>query len=264
MLGHQQLRPPGAHLPLDHGGRRGQHLGLRRDDQLLQRHAERQGASCTSARNAAEAHPVSMLHMLHAKENGRQDDRRRPALHAHRGQGRPVRAHPLRHRHPVPDLRHAVPHLQERLGRQEVHRRPRLRHGQGPRGRAGQVDARTRCRRPAGVPEAEVLQVAKTHGREPARARSSGAWARPSTPSATPSCAPRASCSWRWATSASRGGGTNIFRGHDNVQGATDVGPNPDSLPGYYGIADRLVEALGQRLGRRLRVDQGAATPRRR
>jgi formate dehydrogenase major subunit len=27
------------------------------------------------------------------------------------------------------------------------------------------------------------------------------------------------------------GGGTNIFRGHDNVQGATDVGPNPDSLP---------------------------------
>jgi formate dehydrogenase major subunit len=33
------------------------------------------------------------------------------------------------------------------------------------------------------------------------------------------------------------GGGTNIFRGHDNVQGATDVGPNPDSLPGYYGIA---------------------------
>ncbi len=32
------------------------------------------------------------------------------------------------------------------------------------------------------------------------------------------------------------GGGTNIFRGHDNVQGATDVGPNPDSLPGYYGI----------------------------
>ncbi len=33
------------------------------------------------------------------------------------------------------------------------------------------------------------------------------------------------------------GGGANIYRGHDNVQGATDVGPNPDSLPGYYGIA---------------------------
>ncbi len=34
------------------------------------------------------------------------------------------------------------------------------------------------------------------------------------------------------------GGGANIFRGHDNVQGATDIGPNPDSLPGYYGIAE--------------------------
>ena len=48
------------------------------------------------------------------------------------------------------------------------------------------------------------------------------------------------------------GGGTNIYRGHDNVQGATDIGPNPDSLPGYYGAVARLVEALGQRLGRRL------------
>src|SRR5262245_29412752 len=34
------------------------------------------------------------------------------------------------------------------------------------------------------------------------------------------------------------GGGTNIYRGHDNVQGATAVGPNPDSLPGYYGLAE--------------------------
>lgn len=34
------------------------------------------------------------------------------------------------------------------------------------------------------------------------------------------------------------GGGANIYRGHDNVQGATDVGPNGDSLPGYYGLAE--------------------------
>jgi formate dehydrogenase major subunit len=33
------------------------------------------------------------------------------------------------------------------------------------------------------------------------------------------------------------GGGTNIFRGHDNVQGATDFGVVSDSLPGYYGLA---------------------------
>lgn len=34
------------------------------------------------------------------------------------------------------------------------------------------------------------------------------------------------------------GGGANIYRGHDNVQGATDVGPNADSLPGYFGLAE--------------------------
>jgi len=34
------------------------------------------------------------------------------------------------------------------------------------------------------------------------------------------------------------GGGANIFRGHDNVQGATDLGCLPDSLPGYYGLAE--------------------------
>ncbi|MEJ2061245.1 MAG: molybdopterin-dependent oxidoreductase, partial [Gammaproteobacteria bacterium] len=34
------------------------------------------------------------------------------------------------------------------------------------------------------------------------------------------------------------GGGANIFRGHDNVQGATDLGPNCHTLPGYYGLSD--------------------------
>ncbi|HEY9038871.1 MAG TPA: formate dehydrogenase subunit alpha, partial [Roseovarius sp.] len=34
------------------------------------------------------------------------------------------------------------------------------------------------------------------------------------------------------------GGGTNIFRGHDNVQGATDLGVLADTLPGYYGLSE--------------------------
>jgi len=33
------------------------------------------------------------------------------------------------------------------------------------------------------------------------------------------------------------GGGTNIFRGHDNVQGATDLGVLSHTLPGYYGLS---------------------------
>jgi formate dehydrogenase major subunit len=34
------------------------------------------------------------------------------------------------------------------------------------------------------------------------------------------------------------GGGTNILRGHDNVQGSTDMGCLSDTLPGYYGLAE--------------------------
>ena len=75
----------------------------------------------------------------------RQGDRRRSALHAHRGQGRHLLPHPLRHRRRVP-VRHAAPHLQERLGRQGVHQRPRLRHGQGAR-RSRRSGRRTRSKK---------------------------------------------------------------------------------------------------------------------
>jgi formate dehydrogenase major subunit len=34
------------------------------------------------------------------------------------------------------------------------------------------------------------------------------------------------------------GGGTNIFRGHDNVQGATDMCVLSHSLPGYFGLSE--------------------------
>ncbi|MBP5858335.1 molybdopterin-dependent oxidoreductase [Marivibrio halodurans] len=34
------------------------------------------------------------------------------------------------------------------------------------------------------------------------------------------------------------GGGTNIFRGHDNVQGGTDMGVLCDTLPAYYGLSE--------------------------
>ena len=90
--------------------------------------------------NAAEAHPVSLLHMLHAKENGAKMIVCRPALHADRGESRRVRPPALGQRRRV-HVRHALPHLQERLGGQAVHPRPRLRHGEGPRRGDDQVDA---------------------------------------------------------------------------------------------------------------------------
>ena len=59
-----------AHLPLHHHrGRGGEHLGLRRMTNSHNDYAERQG-DLFHRSNAAEAHPVSMLHILHAKEGG--------------------------------------------------------------------------------------------------------------------------------------------------------------------------------------------------
>jgi len=75
----------------------------------------------------------------------------------------------------------------------------------------------------------------RDHGKEPAQHHHLGDGARPSTRTQTPWCVRAASSSSRSATSACpRRAPTST--GHDNVQGATDVGPNADSLPAYYGL----------------------------
>ncbi len=50
----------------------------------------------------------------------------------------------------------------------------------------------------------------------------------------------RAYCAFQLALGniGTQGGGANIFRGHDNVQGATDFCVLSHSLPGYYGLSD--------------------------
>ena len=96
VLGHEQLRSPGADLPLDDGRRRSQHLGLRRDDQFVQRHAEHEVRDVHRQQRGRGAPGVDAAHAAREGDR-REDDRRRPALHAHRGEGRRVRAHPLRH-----------------------------------------------------------------------------------------------------------------------------------------------------------------------
>ena len=50
------------------------------------------------------------------------------------------------------------------------------------------------------------------------------------------------------------GGGANIYRGHDNVQGATDMCVLSHSLPGYYGLKTGSWKHWCPRLGGRLRV----------
>ena len=90
--------------------------------------------------------------------------------------------------------------------------------------------------RVTGMKEAEVRDVAETMAKN---RPSTIVWAMGQTQHTNGNAIVRASCILQLALGnvGVSGGGTNIYRGHDNVQGATDVGPNPDSLPGYYGIA---------------------------
>jgi formate dehydrogenase major subunit len=88
-----------------------------------------------------------------------------------------------------------------------------------------------------GVDEATCFQVAKTMAEN---RPSTIVWCMGQTQHSIGNAMVRASCILQLALGniGKSGGGANIFRGHDNVQGATDVGPNPDSLPGYYGLAE--------------------------
>jgi formate dehydrogenase major subunit len=87
-----------------------------------------------------------------------------------------------------------------------------------------------------GVPEATVYKVAEMMAKN---RPSTVVWCMGQTQHTTGNALVRTSCILQLALGnvGVSGGGTNIFRGHDNVQGATDVGPNPDSLPAYYGLA---------------------------
>src|SRR2546422_347285 len=87
-----------------------------------------------------------------------------------------------------------------------------------------------------GVPEAEVFNVAKTLAEN---RPGFIIWAMGQTQHTTGNAMVRASNILMLALGnvGRSGGGCNIYRGHDNVQGATDVGPNPDTLPGYYPVA---------------------------
>src|SRR4029078_7708121 len=87
-----------------------------------------------------------------------------------------------------------------------------------------------------GMKEAEVYDVAEMMAKN---RPSTIVWAMGQTQHSNGNAIVRASAILQLALGnvGVSGGGTNIYRGHDNVQGATDVGPNPDSLPGYYGVA---------------------------
>jgi formate dehydrogenase major subunit len=185
--------------------------------------------------NAAEAHPVSMLHMLHAKETGARmivvDPRfTRTAAKADVY----VR---IRSGTDIAFLFGMLHHIFKNgwEAKQYIHDRvygmDKVRDEVMTKWTPDKVEEVT------GIPEAQVYQVAEMMAKN---RPSTLVWCMGQTQHTIGNAIVRASCILQLALGnvGRAGGGTNIFRGHDNVQGATDVGPNPDSLPGYYGLLE--------------------------
>ncbi|KPF49400.1 formate dehydrogenase [beta proteobacterium AAP51] len=185
--------------------------------------------------NAAEAHPVSMLHMLHAKETGCKmivvDPRfTRTAAKADEY----VR---LRSGGDVPFLFGVLYHIFKNGWEDKKYIEDRVYGMEKVREEVMANWTPDKVQEACGVSEADTLKVAKIMSEN---RPSTIVWCMGQTQHTTGNAVVRASCLLQLALGnvGVSGGGTNIFRGHDNVQGATDVGPNPDSLPGYYGLAE--------------------------
>jgi formate dehydrogenase major subunit len=185
--------------------------------------------------NAAEAHPVSMLHMLHAKERGCKlivvDPRfTRTAAKADEY----VR---LRSGADIPFLYGVMFHIFKNGWEDKQYIEDRVYGMDKVREEVLANWTPDKVLEASGVDEATTYKVAKIMAEN---RPSTVVWCMGQTQHTTGNAVVRASCLLQLALGnvGKSGGGTNIFRGHDNVQGATDVGPNPDSLPGYYGLAD--------------------------
>ena len=88
-----------------------------------------------------------------------------------------------------------------------------------------------------GIPAAEVTRVAHIMANN---RPSTVIWCMGGTQHSIGSSMTRAFCILQLVLGnmGKSGGGTNIFRGHDNVQGATDMCILSHSLPAYYGLSD--------------------------
>ncbi|HSW03645.1 formate dehydrogenase subunit alpha [Aquabacterium sp.] len=185
--------------------------------------------------NAAEAHPVSMLHMLHAKENGCKmivvDPRfTRTAAKADEY----VR---IRSGTDIPFLFGVLHHIFKNGWEDKQYIENRVYGMDKVREEVLAKWTPDKVLEACGVDEATCYKVAKIMAEN---RPSTLVWCMGQTQHTIGNAIVRASCIVQLALGniGVSGGGANIFRGHDNVQGATDIGPNPDSLPGYYGLAE--------------------------
>jgi formate dehydrogenase major subunit len=184
--------------------------------------------------NAAQAHPVAMQHILRGKENGAimivVDPRfTRTATHSDQY----IRIRPGTD---VAFIWGMLWHVFENGWEDKEYVRQRV-YGMD------EVRKEVKSWPPkvvedvTGIPENEVKQAAKTMAENKP---GTIVWCMGGTQHHIGNNNTRAYCILQLALGniGTSGGGANIFRGHDNVQGATDVGPNCHTLPGYYGLSE--------------------------
>jgi formate dehydrogenase major subunit len=184
--------------------------------------------------NPAEAHPVSLLHVLKAKEQNNADlivcDPRFTRTAAHADEY--VRFRPGTD---VALIWGILWHIFENgwedreFIRQRVWGMDQIR-AEVAKWNPDEVENVT------GVPESQLKRVARTLANN---RPGTVVWCMGGTQHTNGNNNTRAYCILQLALGnmGVAGGGTNIFRGHDNVQGATDLGVLADTLPGYYGLA---------------------------
>ena len=183
--------------------------------------------------NAAEAHPVSMLHLLHAKEGGCKVivvDPRYTRTAAKSNQYIRIRSGS-----DIPFLYGMMHHIFNNGWEDKKYIEARV-YGMDKIREEAMKWTPEKVEEACGVPEDQVFLAARTMAEN---RPSTVVWCMGQTQHTIGNAIVRASCLLQLVLGniGVSGGGTNIFRGHDNVQGATDVGPNPDSLPGYFGLA---------------------------
>lgn len=183
--------------------------------------------------NPAEAHPVSMLHLLHAKESGAKlivvDPRfTRTAAHAHEF----VRVRPGAD---VALMWGILWHIFENGWEDKDFIEQRVWGMDEVRKEIERWDP-AETERVTGVAPSQLARVARTLAEN---RPNTVIWCMGLTQSTIGNNKTRAASIMQLVLGSmgKKGGGTNIFRGHDNVQGATDLGVLCNTLPGYYGLA---------------------------
>ena len=185
--------------------------------------------------NAAEAHPVSLQHILESKELNRANwivaDPRMTRTAAHATEYVRIRSGT-----DIPVLYGMLWHIfkngweDKEFIRQRVYAMDDIR-------KEVEKWAPAEVERVTGVPEAQLKRVAEMFARQKP---STLIWCMGQTQHTVGTANVRASCILLLATGnvGAFGTGANIFRGHDNVQGATDLGVDIVTLPLYYGLAE--------------------------